>query len=58
MDEAFAGSAVSVQLADQLDLGRGDMLCRPNNRPLVGAQIDAMVCWFTDVSTLSEDRGS
>lgn len=54
VDEAFAGSAVSVQLADQLDLGRGDMLCRPNNRPLVGGQIDAMVCWFTDVSTLSE----
>ena len=53
LDEAFASSAVCVELADKIDVGRGDMLCRPNNRPLVGANIDAMVCWFTDSSTLT-----
>jgi bifunctional enzyme CysN/CysC len=55
LDEAFASSAVCVELADQLDLGRGDMLCRPNNRPLIGSNIDAMVCWLTDASELQVD---
>jgi bifunctional enzyme CysN/CysC len=53
LDEAFASSAVCVELADQIDVGRGDVLCRPNNRPLVGANIDAMACWLTDASALT-----
>ncbi|MHA4850830.1 adenylyl-sulfate kinase [Rhodococcus sp. MSC1_016] len=55
LDEAFAPSAVCVQLVDQLDVGRGDMLCRPNNRPLVGSELDAMVCWFSDQASLNPD---
>ncbi|MBJ8348164.1 adenylyl-sulfate kinase [Antrihabitans sp. YC2-6] len=55
IEDAFAPAAVCIELTDNLDVGRGDLLCRPNNRPLVGREIDAMVCWFTDVSTLSED---
>lgn len=52
LDEAFAGCAVSVSLADDIDIARGDMLCRPNNRPHVGRDIDAMLCWFTEKSAL------
>ena len=55
LDEAFAPSAVCVQLADQLDVSRGDVLCRPNNRPLVGQELDAMVCWFSEQSSLTPD---
>ena len=33
LDEAFTGQAVTIELADNLDISRGDMLCRPNNRP-------------------------
>ena len=29
------------------------MICRPHNRPYVGQDIDAMVCWFSDQSSLS-----
>ncbi|RVW05941.1 adenylyl-sulfate kinase [Rhodococcus spongiicola] len=53
--EAFAPSAVCLQLADDLDVGRGDTLCRPNNRPLVGQEVDAMICWLAEQSSLSED---
>jgi bifunctional enzyme CysN/CysC len=52
LDEAFAGQAVTVELADDIDIARGDMICRPHNRPLVGQDIDAMVCWLTPESTL------
>ncbi|MFF0815641.1 adenylyl-sulfate kinase [Rhodococcus sp. NPDC003318] len=54
VEEAFAPSAVCVQLTDDLDVGRGDTLCRPNNRPLVGQELDAMVCWLTADTTLAE----
>lgn len=55
LEHAYAGSAVCVELDDDLDVGRGDMLCRPNNRPLVGHELDAMVCWFDDRSALDPD---
>jgi bifunctional enzyme CysN/CysC len=46
--EAFAPMSVTVRLADDLDVSRGDMLCRPSNRPTVGQDVEAMVCWLTD----------
>ena len=48
VDEAFAPMAVTVRLEDDLDLSRGDMICRPNNAPTVTQDIDALVCWMTD----------
>ncbi|MBQ7805189.1 MULTISPECIES: adenylyl-sulfate kinase [Rhodococcus] len=56
IDEAFAPSAVCIELTDDLDVSRGDQLCRLNNRPQVGQEIDAMVCWLTEQTTLSENN--
>ena len=46
--EAFPPMSVTLQLDDDVDISRGDMICRPNNRPTVGQDIEAMVCWMTD----------
>lgn len=51
--EAFPPQAVTVQLSDQLDVSRGDLICRPANRPQVGRDIDAMVCWFAEDTQLT-----
>jgi bifunctional enzyme CysN/CysC len=48
VEEAHPPMSVTVRLADELDLSRGGMLCRPHNRPEVSQNIDAMVCWMTD----------
>ncbi|MCJ0906661.1 adenylyl-sulfate kinase [Rhodococcus sp. ARC_M6] len=56
IEEAFAPSAVCIELADNLDVSRGDQLCRLNNRPQVGQEIDAMICWLTEQTTLSENN--
>jgi sulfate adenylyltransferase large subunit len=48
VDSAFAPMSVTLHLADDVDISRGDMLCRPNNQPVVGQDLDAMVCWMTD----------
>ncbi|MBA2438045.1 MAG: sulfate adenylyltransferase, partial [Acidimicrobiia bacterium] len=44
--ETFAPMSVTVRLADDLDVSRGDLICRPHNRPHVGQDIEAMVCWL------------
>ena len=48
VDAAFAPMSVVVHLADDLDAGRGDMICRPNNQPTVAQDLDAMVCWMSE----------
>ncbi len=48
VDEAYPPMSVSIRLADDLDISRGDLLCRPNNAPIVTQDVDAMMCWFTD----------
>ncbi len=53
VDEAFPPMAVTVTLEDDLDVGRGDMLCRPHNRPTITQDLDAMVCWLDEQSALS-----
>jgi bifunctional enzyme CysN/CysC len=52
VDEAFAPMAVTIRLADDIDISRGDMICRDHNRPHVGQDIDAMVCWMTSDAEL------
>ncbi|HEX7442681.1 MAG TPA: GTP-binding protein [Acidimicrobiales bacterium] len=47
-DEAFTPMSVTMRLADDIDISRGDMICRPHNRPTVGQDLDAMVCWMTE----------
>ncbi len=48
LEEAFPPQSVVVRLEDDLDISRGDMLCRPHNRPNVGQDISAMVCWMAE----------
>ncbi|HEX7277758.1 MAG TPA: hypothetical protein VF244_10330, partial [Acidimicrobiales bacterium] len=48
VEEAFPPMSVSIRLTDDIDVSRGDMICRPGNQPEIGQDIDAMICWMTD----------
>jgi bifunctional enzyme CysN/CysC/sulfate adenylyltransferase subunit 1 len=48
VDEAFPPMSVTVRLEDDVDVSRGDMICRPQNAPKPSQDIDAMVCWMTN----------
>jgi bifunctional enzyme CysN/CysC len=48
VEEAFAPMSVTVRLTDDIDISRGDMICRPQNQPRATQDIEAMVCWLTD----------
>jgi bifunctional enzyme CysN/CysC len=50
--QAFPPMAVTLRLEDQLDVSRGDMICRPTNQPTSSRRFEAMVCWFDETSQL------
>ncbi len=48
LQEAFAPMSVTVLLNDDIDISRGDMIVRDNNKPQVEQDIEAMICWMGD----------
>jgi bifunctional enzyme CysN/CysC len=48
LPEAVAGQAVTVRLADEVDVSRGDMLVAADDLPTVASSFEATVCWMTE----------
>jgi bifunctional enzyme CysN/CysC len=48
VDTAFAPMSVSIRLADDVDVSRGDMIVGAGGRPNVSQDLTATVCWMTD----------
>jgi sulfate adenylyltransferase subunit 1 len=46
--EAFSPMSVCITLTDDIDIGRGDMLVRENNKPNIAQDIDVMICWMNE----------
>jgi len=45
---AFPPQSVSVTLADEIDISRGDMLVHPGNVPRIGRSFEAMLVWMDE----------
>lgn len=50
LEEAFPPMSVAVQLEDDIDISRGDMLVREGNQPEVTQDITAMVVWMGETA--------
>jgi bifunctional enzyme CysN/CysC len=48
LDEAFAPMSITVTLADEIDVSRGDMIVHPGNVPRVDAKFEAMIVWMAE----------
>ena len=48
LDLAVPGMSVTVRLADDLDVSRGDMLADPEQAPTVARELEATVCWMAE----------
>ncbi|HEU0088888.1 MAG TPA: GTP-binding protein [Pseudonocardiaceae bacterium] len=46
--QASAGESVTVLLADELDVGRGEVLAPPGQLPRVITELDADLCWLAN----------
>jgi bifunctional enzyme CysN/CysC len=53
--QAFPPMAATLLLEDEIDVSRGDMICRPSNQPSAQQTFDAMVCWFDETTSLRTD---
>jgi bifunctional enzyme CysN/CysC len=51
--EAFPPMSVTIRLEDEIDISRGDLICRPNNAPSVAQDVEALVCWMDESKPLS-----
>jgi bifunctional enzyme CysN/CysC len=47
-EEAVPGMAATIQLADDLDVGRGDVLADPDAPATVARELEATVCWMAE----------
>jgi len=48
LPEAIHEQSVSILLADEIDVSRGDMLVPSDEQPAVTKEIEGMVCWFSE----------
>ncbi len=48
LSEAFAPMSVTLELEDDIDISRGDMIVRSNNVPEVSQDIEVMLCWLNN----------
>ncbi len=46
LEEAFAPMSVSITLEDDIDVSRGDMIVKTNNKPEPLQEFSAMLCWL------------
>jgi sulfate adenylyltransferase subunit 1 len=46
LDEAAAGRSVTVRLDRDVDVSRGDVMVDAEDRPILGKQFEAQVCWL------------
>jgi sulfate adenylyltransferase subunit 1 (EFTu-like GTPase family) len=56
IEAAFPPMSVTVHLADNVDLSRGDFLAGPARRPLVSQDLSARICWMSDRPLVARGR--
>jgi sulfate adenylyltransferase subunit 1 len=46
IQEAYAPQSISIELEDDIDISRGDMIVKTTNQTQNSQEIDAMICWM------------
>ena len=46
--EAFSPMSVCMRLTDDIDISRGDMIVRENNKPTIEQDVEVMICWMNE----------
>ncbi len=48
VEECYPPMSVTIRLTEDVDISRGDMICRPHNQPTMSQTLDATLCWMAD----------
>ena len=46
--EAFPPQSVTFTLSEDIDISRGDMIVKEGEEPIMGKDIDLMICWLSE----------
>src|SRR5205814_4552383 len=46
VEEAFAPQSVVIQLENDIDISRGDMIVKEGNLPQMGNELEVLLCWM------------
>jgi bifunctional enzyme CysN/CysC len=47
-ESAFPTMSVTLRLADEIDVSRGDMIVEAEDQPVAARELDAMLCWMSE----------
>ncbi|MDR0814317.1 MAG: GTP-binding protein [Bacteroidales bacterium] len=56
LDDSFTPDSITVQLTDDIDVSRGDMIVGDSDQPVVSQDITMMVCWFNERPLLLRNK--
>jgi sulfate adenylyltransferase subunit 1 len=56
VQEAYAPQSVLLQLADDLDVSRGDLIIKNENQPRLEQQLDVLLCWMDSKPLLAGNK--
>lgn len=48
VEEVFAPQSVTIQLADDIDISRGDSIVKSANKPQVSNELEVILCWMDE----------
>lgn len=48
VEEATGSQSIVIQLADNIDIGRGDMIAKIGDLPKIATEVDALICWMDE----------
>lgn len=55
-DEVFPNQAAVIQLAEDIDISRGDSIVKLNSLPCVSNEFDVLLCWLDDKPLISGNK--
>lgn len=56
VEEAFAQQSVVLQLADAVDVSRGDVIVMHNNLPAMDKEFDVILCWMDTIPLIPGNK--
>ncbi|SZD72064.1 Bifunctional enzyme CysN/CysC [Candidatus Ornithobacterium hominis] len=56
LQEAFPPMSVTLTLEDNIDVSRGDMIVKINNKPQETQDVDVMLCWLNNKAPLPKAK--
>lgn len=56
VNEAFAPQSVVIQLEDDIDISRGDMISKTEHQPVISNELQVLLCWMDNKPLMAGNK--